>query len=41
MDENMRSRLAESVRSFHTPRLGEIPDVGLYLEQVPRYLKLC
>ena len=38
MDENMRSRLAESVRSFHIPRLGEIPDVGLYLEQVTRYV---
>ena len=38
MDENMRSRLAESVRRFHIPRLGEIPDVGLYLEQVTRYV---
>lgn len=38
MDENMRSRLAESVRSFHIPRLGEIPNVGLYLEQVTRYV---
>ena len=38
MDENMRSRLAESVRSFHIPRLWEIPDVGLYLEQVTRYV---
>ena len=38
MDENMRSRLAGSVRSFHIPRLGEIPDVGLYLEQVTRYV---
>ena len=38
MDEDMRSRLAESVRSFHIPRLGEIPDVGLYLEQVTRYV---
>lgn len=28
MDENMRSRLAESVRSFHIPRLGEIPMWG-------------
>ena len=38
MDENVRSHLAESVRSFHIPRLGEIPDVGLYLEQVTRYV---
>ena len=38
MDENKRSHLAESVRSFHIPRLGEIPDVGLYLEQVTRYV---
>ena len=38
MDENKCSHLAESVRSFHIPRLGEIPDVGLYLEQVTRYV---
>ena len=29
MDENMRSRLAESVRSYHIPRLVEITDGGL------------
>ena len=38
MAEHMRSRLAESVRSFDIPRLGEIPNVGLYLEQVTRYV---
>lgn len=30
--------LAEPLREFHIPRLHEIPDVGLYLEQVTRYV---
>ena len=38
MEEALRVRLAETVRSFHIPRLHEIPDVGLYLEQVTRYV---
>lgn len=38
MEEALRARLAEAVRSFHIPRLHEIPDVGLYLEQVTRYV---
>lgn len=35
--EKCRQR-SEPVRSFHVPRLQEIPDVGLYLEQVTRYV---
>ena len=38
MDETKRSQLADSVRSVHIPRLFEIPSVGLYLEQVVRYV---
>lgn len=38
MDEEKYERLAEPIRAFHVPRLQEIPDVGLYLEQVTRYV---
>lgn len=38
MEEAKRAQLAESVRAFHIPRFEEIPDVGLYLEQVTRYV---
>ena len=38
MEEAMRRCLAEPVQSFHMPRFSEIPDVGLYLEQVTRYV---
>ena len=38
MEEAKRSRLADSVRGVHIPRLSEIPSVGLYLEQVVRYV---
>lgn len=37
-EEERKARLAESVRAFHLPRYAEIPDVGLYLEQVTRYV---
>ena len=39
MEEAKRSMLADSVRGVHIPRLFEIPSVGLYLEQVVRYVK--
>lgn len=38
MEEEKRRQLTESVQAFHIPRLDEIPDVGLYLEQVTRYV---
>ena len=38
MEEAKRSMLADSVRGVHIPRLFEIPSVGLYLEQVVRYV---
>lgn len=38
MEEAKRGQLADSVRTFHIPRLSEIPSVGLYLEQVVRYV---
>lgn len=38
MEKEQLTNLSESVRKFHIPRLSEIPDVGLYLEQVTRYV---
>jgi len=33
-----KQRLAEPIRSFRMPRYGEIPAVGLYLEQTTKYI---
>ena len=38
MEAAKHAQLVDSVRSFHIPRLNEIPSVGLYLEQVVRYV---
>ena len=34
--EVLRRRMAEGAAGFHLPRYRELPDVGLYLEQVVR-----
>ena len=34
----MQDALAASVRVFQMPRYGELPDVGLYLEQTTKYV---
>lgn len=39
MNQKIREELKESIREFHLPRYNEIPDVGLYLEQVTKYLE--
>ena len=38
MNKKIKEELKESIREFHLPRYHEIPDVGLYLEQVTKYL---
>jgi len=38
MDQEMKNAIVESVRYFHLPSYESIPDVGLYLEQVTRYI---
>lgn len=38
MKESIKEKLAEPIRNFHLPRYRELPDVGLYLEQVVRYV---
>lgn len=41
MIQQTKDTLAEAVRKFHLPRFEEIPDVGLYLEQVTKYANDC
>lgn len=38
VEQMMMERVAASVQDFHLPRYHEIPDVGLYLEQVTKYI---
>ena len=41
MTQQTKDALAEAVRKFRLPRFEEIPDVGLYLEQVTKYVSDC
>ena len=38
MDNNLQSKMAADIAPFHLPRYAQIPDIGLYLEQVVRYV---
>ena len=38
MNDEIRRKLAEYVEDFHLPRYRELPDFGLHLEQVTRYV---
>ena len=38
MDPNRKAHIAELIEHFRLPAYYEIPDVGLYLEQVTRYV---
>ena len=38
MDHTVREQLVNTVRAFHLPRYAQITDVGLYLEQVTRFV---
>lgn len=38
MENSIKSRFAEKVRGFRLPRYNELPNVGLYLEQVTKYI---
>ena len=33
-----KQKIADSLRDFRLPRYQEIPDVGLYLEQVAKFI---
>lgn len=41
MNTEMQRLMAESIREFHLPRYGELPNMGLYLEQVVKYVNTC
>lgn len=38
MTDQMKEKVAASVRGFRLPRYSEIPTVGLYLEQTTKYI---
>lgn len=38
MTTSCKEKVASTVRNFHLPRYHEIPTVGLYLEQVTKYI---
>lgn len=38
IQENIKNELMESIKDFKLPRYNEIPGVGLYLEQVTKYI---
>ena len=38
MQQLPKEKIADSIRSFHLPAYEEIPDVGLFLEQVTKYI---
>lgn len=38
MDNNLQSKMAADIAPFRLPRYAQIPDIGLYLEQVVRYV---
>lgn len=41
MEMKIKKQLCESIVGFRLPRFHEIPDVGLYLEQVTKYITDC
>lgn len=38
MEHYIRAHIGEGIKAFRLPRYQEIPDVGLYLEQVVKYM---
>jgi hypothetical protein len=41
MNHEMTDRIRSEINAFHLPRYHEIPDIGLYLEQVSKYVSEC
>ena len=41
MNQAMKEQMAKAVQGFRLPRYSEIPNVGLYLEQVVKYICDC
>ena len=38
MEKEMQNRITADIAAFRLPRYAQIPEVGLYLEQVVRYI---
>lgn len=38
MEKDIKGRFAQKVQNFRLPRYDELPDMGLYLEQVTKYI---
>ena len=38
MDNKIKDALSDSIRGFRLPRYRELPDVGLYLDQITKYI---
>ena len=38
MNKNKKGEISNSVQNFHLPKFNEIPNVGLFLEQVTKYV---
>ena len=38
MNETTREKMTAPIRDFHFPKYDEIPNVGLYLEQITKYI---
>ena len=38
MNQNMKNEIIQSIKDFKLPEYKEIPDTGLYLEQVTQYI---
>jgi DNA-binding transcriptional MerR regulator len=41
MNTNMNDVLAASMKDFALPKFGQLPDMGLYLEQTAKYINQC
>ena len=41
MIEGIKEGMADIVRDFHLPKYDELPNMGLYLEQVTKYINDC
>ena len=41
MKREMQTALAEAMATFRLPRYDQLPDMGLYLEQITKYINQC
>lgn len=41
MEKTLKAALADAMRAFELPRYGQLPNVGLYLEQTTKYINQC